>query len=329
LTRDWHRKLAELAPAALPPDAEALYEATCFAADNNSLEVRALARSGASKIPAVKAARDAFINQPVFIGRGTWDRYLFDGKADTCFFAPLRKNDLRLTPDAPLRLDFGEVLHPELLELLVPDEYSLGGMLEGEGGSEAQVSADLKTWTTIPFIHGQRNRIHIPAGTAVRYVRIPKFPCRISEVNAYAGGRALPRGNWRASNLFGGFAKMGFRKAWTGTIQLSEPVAGGYLCVALEGKHGVEGAYAAIRTAAGRFIGAPDRATSYPCNPWEGAARKRDSNYTYYFPLTPEMIGQDLEVVVLGAAGCEDGLRPVVWQTAPHAPVTEKLLELE
>ncbi len=329
LKGEWHQQRAELTPAALPADAEALYEATCFAADNNSHEVRALKRAGATKIPAVQAARDAFANQPVFIGRGTSDRYLFDGQADTCFYTQLRRGDVRVNPDAPFRLDFGAVLHPELIELLVPDEYSLGGMLEGEGGSEAQISADLKTWTTIPFVHGQRNRIHLPAGTAVRYVRIPKFACRISEVNAYAGGGALPRESWRASNLFGGFAKMNFRKAWTGTITVPEAVPEGYLCVALNGKHGIEGAYAAIRTADGRYLGAPDRATSYPSNPWEGASNKRDSNYTYYFPLTPEMIGQKLEVVVLAAAGCDDKLQPIVWQTAPHAPVTEKLLELE
>ena len=44
----YHRKLGDLTPCDVPDDAEALYEATCFAADNNALEVRALQRSGPS-----------------------------------------------------------------------------------------------------------------------------------------------------------------------------------------------------------------------------------------------------------------------------------------
>ena len=40
----YHRKLGDLTPCAVAADAEALYEATCFVADNNALEVRALQR---------------------------------------------------------------------------------------------------------------------------------------------------------------------------------------------------------------------------------------------------------------------------------------------
>ena len=330
LARPWHRKLGVLAPVALPPDAESLYEATCFAADNNALEVRSLARAGATKIPAVKAARDAFFSQSVFIGRGLWDRYLFDGQATTSFYPSRRWGvDPRINAEAPLRLDFGEVLHPQTVELTIPDAYSLYDLFEGEGGSIAEVSTDLKTWTAIPFIHGEHNRIPIPPGLGVRYVRLPKFLYRISEVNAYAGGRPLSRDKWRASNLFGGFSQMDFRKAWAGTIRVDDGIRGAYLCVALNGRHGVEGAYAALRTAKGRIIGAPDRATSYPSNPWEFPNCKRDRNYTYYFPVTPEMVGQTLEVVALGTAGCDDNLQPEVWQTAPAAPFIEKLLELD
>lgn len=63
LHQPWHRKHTTLSPAALPSDAESLYESTCYAADNNALEARSLIRSGATKIPAVKAARDAFFQQ--------------------------------------------------------------------------------------------------------------------------------------------------------------------------------------------------------------------------------------------------------------------------
>jgi hypothetical protein len=326
----WHRKLATLAPADLPADAESLYEATCFAADSNALEARALARSGETTIPAVKAARDAFFQQRVFVGRGLWDHYLFDGDPATCFHVTSRRRPNPPGTAEPLvRIDFGETIRPDRIELTIPDQYSLVSLVEGEGGSVAQVSADLKTWTDIPFIHGESCEIIVPKGTVLRYLRIPKFPCRIAEANAYAGGRKLPRTQWRASNLFNAVKDMKFTKAWTGKVRVEEMVHGTYLCVALNGRHGVEGAYAALRCGNGAYIGAPDRATSYPCNPWEGASCKRDSNYTYYFPVTPEMIGKDLEVVVLGSKDAGDKLCAEVWQTAPSTPFVEKWLILE
>ena len=329
LTKPWHRRLATLSPSALPADAEALYEATCFAADNNALEARSLARSGETRIAAVKAARDAFFNQRVFVGRGLWDHYLFDGDPETCFFATRRKRgDLRVSEDAPLRMDFGDVIQPDRIELIVPHQYGLNDLLEGEGGSWAEVSADLKSWTAIPFVHGETNNVPIPKGMGIRYVRFFNFNCCLSEVNAYSGGKALSRDRWRASNLFGTYAKMKFTKAWSGGIRVDEPVKGGYLCVALNGKHGIEGAYAALRTKDGKVIGAFDRATSFPCNPFEGTSCKRDSNYTYYFPITPTMAGEAIEVVVLTQAGAEATLRPEVWQTAPGAPFVVKQLVL-
>lgn len=51
-----HRKLGDLTPCDVPADAEALYEATCFAADNDALEVRSLDRSGPTKFPHVQRA---------------------------------------------------------------------------------------------------------------------------------------------------------------------------------------------------------------------------------------------------------------------------------
>jgi hypothetical protein len=326
LTKPWHRSLGVLSPAALPVDAESLYESTCYAADNNALEARSAIRSGETKIPAVKAARDAFFNQRVFGGRGLWDRYLFDGDASTSFhLAAVRKN-LRVTDDSPLRIDFGTVIRPDRIEMIIPDQYSLLDLCEGEAKFTAQVSSDLKTWIDIRFIHGEKNLIPLPKGTALRYLRIPNFCYRISEVNAYVGNQTLPRNTWRASNLFGSFAKMKFTKSWTGKIRVDEQVKGAYLCVALNGKHGIEGAYAALRTADGHYIGAVDRATSFPCNPFEGASSKRDSNYTYYFPVTPEMVGADLDVVVLAGAGAAENLSPEVWHTAHAAPYSEKLL---
>ncbi|MFM2170791.1 MAG: hypothetical protein RI957_1020 [Verrucomicrobiota bacterium] len=329
LQQPWHRKLAEAKTTVLPEDAEALYEATCFAADNNALEARSLLRSGPTQFPAVQAARDAFLRQRTFVGRGLWDRYLFDGDMQTSFFISKRWNaDPRVNEEAMLRVDFGGVIQPEWIEFTMPDQFSLMEKFEGEGGSIAEVSADRKTWTSIPFIHGEKSRVKIPKGLPLRYVRIAKFQHRIAEVCAYANGKALPRDACRASNLFGSFRSMKFTKAWSAPITLGEVAEGSYLCVALEGKHGVEGAYVALRTADGKWIGAPDRSTSYPSNPWEFLNLKRAENYTYYIPLTPDLAGCKLEAVVLGCSTCDDSLRPVIWQTADEIPFRHRTLTL-
>ena len=65
LEEECHRKLGDLQPTQVPADAEALYEATCFAADNNALEVRALQRSGPSRIPQAGLGSDRMGPAPV------------------------------------------------------------------------------------------------------------------------------------------------------------------------------------------------------------------------------------------------------------------------
>ena len=92
----YHRKIADLSPGSIPYDANTLYEATAFAADNNAMEVRSLYRSGITKINQVEAARDAFFNQSTFINRGVWDKYLFDGNMKTGFWPSKRKGDIRI-----------------------------------------------------------------------------------------------------------------------------------------------------------------------------------------------------------------------------------------
>ena len=85
-----HRKLGGFVEIPIPEDAQALYEATTFAGDNNALEVRSLMRSGETAFPEVKAARDAFFNQKSFVDLGVWDRNLFDDDLTTGFWPTKR-----------------------------------------------------------------------------------------------------------------------------------------------------------------------------------------------------------------------------------------------
>jgi len=82
---DFHRKIDVLSKIAIPDDWKALYEVTCFTADNNALEVRSLKRSGPTDIPQVEKAREMFFNDPTFWQKGIWDKYAFDNDTATSF----------------------------------------------------------------------------------------------------------------------------------------------------------------------------------------------------------------------------------------------------
>ena len=104
LPSPWHRKLSDLIPCDVPTDAMSLYEATCYVADNNALELRTRCRSGPTTVPQVKKARDAFFNQKLLVERGVSDRYLFDGDLETFF-----RLRTRAIWGGALRVDLGKL----------------------------------------------------------------------------------------------------------------------------------------------------------------------------------------------------------------------------
>ncbi|MCK4763154.1 MAG: hypothetical protein KAW12_13240 [Candidatus Aminicenantes bacterium] len=330
LRRHWHREPAEMSQCKIPKDAEALYEATVFAADNNALEVRCLSRSGPSRISYVRKARQAFFIQPTFVKRGVWDANLFDGDRGTGFW-PSRKYLIdRRVKNGCLRLDLGRITDVDQIILHVPDEYSLQPLLAGEG-NHVEVSADLRSWQRLTYLAGKRMVIELPE--PVRYLRFRYFPDRIVEIEglkASASGESslLSREGWRASNLFAHPGRMKPVKAWSARVKIDEWIKGSYFCIALEGEHGVEGAYAALKVD-GKLVGCPDRAASYPANTWEYVNARRDKNYTYYAPITKDMIGKNIEVYVLAYEKKKTRFRPRVWVTAYPTPYEEKLLELK
>ena len=321
-----HRNLGELKPAALPQDAEALYEATCFAADNNALEVRSLQRSGETKIKEVKAARDAFFNQALFTERGIWDKNLFDGSEETDFYVSRRwGGDLRVNGGA-VRVDFGQLIELDSVKLIIGSENFLQPLKSTEN-VDAFVSADLLKWMPVVMRAGKVMVTSIPKGLKVRYLKIDKTPERIAEIIGYRNGKTVNRNNWHASNLFSTFWKMGFTKSWQSSHVLTEIPDNSYLALAVNGKHGAEGVYAALRID-GKLYGFPDRSVSYPSNTWEVSAKVADSNYTFYFPLTAEMKDKKIEVVLLGGAAAEN-IKPELWITNYPNPYKEKMLVIK
>ncbi|MDR2382494.1 MAG: hypothetical protein LBD76_01235 [Prevotellaceae bacterium] len=321
LSEVYHRKLAELKQIPIPGDVETLYEATVFAADNNAMEVRSLHRSGTTKIPQVQAARDAFFEQSTFVNRGIWDRYLFDGNKNTRFYPSRIKGDNRIKYGC-FRFDLGEEILIDSIVFKVNNEYELQPLLFEEGNF-ARISSDLKQWKSFSFLADTTMKIVI--GQEMRYLKLNPFPDALAEVEVYSGGQKLPSENFRASNLFADTGAMKCEGAFSATFTLNEVVKNAYLCVAINGEHGVEGAYAALKIG-GKYLGAPSRATSYRANHWEYPTVKSASNYTYFFPLTEEAKGKKIEVFVLAYNAGKLNFKPEVWLTAYPAPFEEKTM---
>ena len=318
LKQAWHRKLADLKPTEVPADWVGLYEATCFSANNNALELRSLERSGSSKVPAVIKARQAFLDQPLMTSRGLSDRYLFDGNPATVFTVVGSGKDLRIS-DGCLRVDFGTAAAFDVLKVRTqaPDRTLESNLVTG-----AQFSSDLNAWSQAEEViqDGDTLQIYPPAGEW-RYFRMRLAPERVAEVEVFKAGKLLDRTGWRGSNLFAHPDALPAASAWAATVTVDEITPTSYLCVAVEGKHGKEGCYAALRLG-DRLIGAPDRAPSYPAISWESGVRGRENGYTYFFPLDESMVGKKLEIVLLGMKGGGQDLQPSVWLTARDLPFT-------
>ena len=318
LNKETTRKVGSFAPVKdiIGFNWQSLYEATVFAADNNALEVRSIQRSGWSNIPEVRAAQDAFFNQKTFIDRGIWDKNLFDGNMETAFWQTKKYNRDQAVKGGCFRLDLGKVTTVDQLVIKTGDIFSLQPLLEDEG-NWVEVSADLVDWETLTYLAGTEMTIQI--GKPLRYFRFTAFPSRIVEIEGYFGGKPLDRSAWSASNLFAAPNKLKCHQVWKSECTLDEIAPNSYLCVALNGVHGVEGAYVAA-TIDGQLVGAPDRAQSYPSNTWEYVNSKTNRNYTYYIPLTGEESGKKMEVFILGFEETFEDFNPEVWIHAYPVP---------
>jgi hypothetical protein len=318
----------------IPGDAEALYESTCFAADNNALEARELKRSGETSFLQVREARKAFFEQEMFVKRELWDKYLFDGDPKTAFSVNMRWGGFE--PDkAAFRLDLGKSEELDSIVVSTIDEFSLQP-LKSEEGEYALISNDLNNWKGILFYSGKSMKIDLTASGPLRYLKLQPAPLRITEVTGYKNGKPVDRSLWRASNLFRPYVTDHWRrdlifsaqKAWSLKFKLDEIPEGSYLCIAINGEHGIEGAYAGAKIG-GVYLGCPDRAPSYKSNSWEVGVRSSGKNYTYYLPLVKEMTGKEIEAFVLGFNKEKSDLHPEVYITAYPIPFAKQTLVLE
>lgn len=261
----------------------------------------------------------------MFIDRGLWDKNLFDGDNSTSFYIA-RRVGIQPINRGSLRIDFAETISLDKLVVKVGTEHALQPF-KSEEAVELHVSADLKNWTPVLILAGKDMVVDLDPEVPIRYVRFSGVPDKVNGIEGYRSGKMVDRSRWRASNLFSTYRRVSIQNAWSHSFTLNEIPKGSYLAIALEGEHGEEGAYAAVRVN-GKPLGAPDRSVSYPSNAWEYPASRASSNYTYYVPLTNDMKGAQIDAVVLGLRNSPSDFKPELWITAYPIPFEQKQLTL-
>ncbi len=304
----------------VPTDAEALIEATLFALDNDSLEKRSLRRSGATDIPEVQAARDAFFNQRTYLLRGCDGEFLFDKNPDTFFDGSSKyySGGLRVNGGC-LRVDLGETVDCDTIEIeyYATTEKSTYQLQVQNAPASVELSSDLGAWTTVPLTedrvvedytmeyvregihdiltdHGKR-KMAIYKGGSFRYFRMSDPLDRLFSFRVLKNGVDVTPASAKANNLMAHYSKRPTAFAKKATVC---PLSTGRLAVAVNGKHGQEDCYCAAKIE-GRPAGFPDRAPSYPSNVWEHLVSLKDHDNTYFMEITPDMVGKNVEVYAL------------------------------
>lgn len=317
-------KVATLVETTIPDNAEALCEATLFALDNDSLEKRSVDRSGETKIAEVKAARDAFFEQKTYKLRGCDNKNMFDGDSDSFFDSQSRTYAGGSRIDGGcLRVDFGCEIDCDNIEIeyFMANEDNARQCPRPNVNTAATVSTDLSDWKNVSLISnnvksdyemeivvfgvhniitvsGKKMNAVYQVKDKVRYFRLPEPMDRIFAFRVYKDGELITLVSPRANNLMAAYEKRPTVAAQSAKITLGRIRAGSYIAIGIEGRHGTEGVYCAAEVE-GELIGAPLRAPSYPSNVWEHVVASRDSFYTYYIPLTPDMSEKEISLYAL------------------------------
>jgi hypothetical protein len=251
----------------------------------------------------------------------------FDGKDETFFDGISRIHFGGSRRDGGcLRVDFGAIFTADAvcLEYFTPHEPT-ADIFENHPPVNSEYSTDLGNWhvtTALPetilreesaeavvdgfnnivAVDGNRMKVTYSIDNAIRYFRMPVPPDRIHKIALIKDGEEIPLSAPHANNLLPLGREVCYTKEATITLTPGDYKDGRYLSVCLEGFHGAEGAYAVLEMD-GSYRGAPDRAPSYVANPWEFLAafsQNCEGFYTYYFPVTADMVGKPITVRILG-----------------------------
>ena len=310
----------------LPNNIEQIFETAQFAIDNDSLESRSLKRSGETEIPQVKAARDAFFNQKTYGIRGCESRFAFDGNDET-FFDGVSKTFyeavMRINGGC-LRVDFGDVFEADTVMIeyfdIDNESYEVKKQTVTPSG---HASTDLGDWREVHVseektlyhyeqdvlvyqVHniikepGIRKQVFYNISGKIRYLRIPNPLDRIFKIALVKDGAEIKLKNPKVLNLLPSYHnyKIHGMRETTVTVNSENWRDGSYLAIGIEGNHGFESVYA-VAEIGGRLMGCPDRAPSYPSNAWECPSRRTDSGYTYFLPVTKDMLDKEIKIHII------------------------------
>lgn len=319
------KKLGTASAVPVPSTAVKLAETALFTLDNDSLETRSLRRAGKTSIPVVQKARDQFFSQKTYLLRGCDSAFAFDGKKDTFFdgISLFRWGGLRKDGGC-LRVDFGKEYSADRVEFeYFSPNVPIKESPENPAPSSLDISSDLLNWTKccdcslkitenetaeivkldfdeLATVDGKRCVLSFDLHGSVRYLCMPNPMYRIYRISLFKGDKEIKPDNPKANNLLPSTEKKPVIGAQMTVVRVKKEdwKEGSYLSVALEGVHGIEGAYV-VAECLGTLYGAEDRAPSFSSNVWEYSVRKTDRNYTYYIPVTKEMTERDIRVWVL------------------------------
>lgn len=316
LTREFERR-------ELPENIEQLCETALFAVNNDSFEARERDRAGESRIPEVRAAREAFFEQVRYKLRGCESSFAFDGNDDTYFGASRHPygRDLALGGGG-LRVDFGAVYNADYVVIEYFDiGHDIIEAIRVRPAFEGDTSTDLSDWRVsaldelelvrretrelpvnrvhnLKKVDGTRRRAYYTVdGGKIRYFRAPGIYSYMFKIALYKDGHEVKlTTKAKASNLLPTYTDrpaVGYR-----TTEIDVPAdakKSAFIAVGLNGEHGKEGFYA-MAEVDGKLYGCPDRAPSYLVNPWECPSRTGEAYNTYYLPVADEMRGKKIRI---------------------------------
>lgn len=308
-----------------PESGEFLYESAMYAIGNDSLESRSLRRSGETKIPQVKAARDAFFNQEHYKLRGCEAKNMFDGSPDSFFDSQSKTylDESRRICGGCLRVDFGKEIECDSVEI----EFFSGDYATREVETQklpliAEYSTDLKDWQSSDFVnisvsddnytakiikftahtlydlHGKKVVASYGIGGKMRYLRIENPVDRIYAVRLIKNSRIIETPDAFANNMQAHYRFKKIALAKQNEFILPEYKSGSSVAVAVEGTHGEECVYC-VAEIDGKLCGFPGRAPDYKANQWEHAVCGSDKNNTFFLELPDGMQGKAIKITAV------------------------------
>ncbi len=312
-----------------PENGEELYETAMFAISNDSLESRTMLRSGETKIPQVKAAREAFFNQEFYKLRGCEAKNMFDGKADTFFDSQSKTycdENLRINGGC-LRIDFGEEFDCDSVEIdFFCADRPTREVEEQKLALTADYAVKLSEWKASDLVKLKVKQENFPVDVIkftvhttyslpgklmtaaygindkIRYLRIDNPVDRIYSVRLIKDGKEIALRSPTANNMQAHYRHKIIQKSLCREFVLPEYNEGSKLTVAVNGTHGTECVYCVAKID-GKLTGFPERAPDYKANQWEHCVCSSDKNNTFFMELPNGLAGQKIKVYVLFTQG--------------------------